>query len=121
VAAPDLKHSSMKDTKLKVVALMFAAPSIFGTDYAFAATPAMSRVRYVCEPRQSLVVTRFGDIATVEFIDRSYELRRTASSIGERYVADDAALIIDGKSVVFVAEDRLQLGTCVEGMSLTSE
>ena len=76
---------------------------------------------YTCEPRQNLVVARSGDTATVHFIDRTYELRRKASSIGEKFIAKDAALIIDNKSAVFVAEDRLQLGTCVEAMHLAAK
>ena len=92
-----------------------------GVGHATAATAAGSTIRYACQPAQNLVVTRSGKTATVQFIDRTYDLRRKASSIGEKYIAKDAALIIDGKSAFFVAEDRLQLGTCVEAMHLAAK
>lgn len=112
----------MKDMRLKVAAaLMFTVFSTLGAGHAFAAPPMTSSLRYICEPRQNLVVTRSNDTATVRFIDRSYELHRKASSIGEKYIANNAALIIDGKSAFFVAEDRLQLGKCVEAMRLVTK
>jgi hypothetical protein len=114
----------MKDMRIKAAAaLMFAVLSTLGMgDAASAATPAPgSTMRYACEPAQNLVVTRSGDTATVQFIDRSYTLRRKASSIGQKYISESAALIIDGKSAVFVAEDRLQLGTCIEAIRLASQ
>lgn len=77
------------------------------------AAPAIQK-RYQCEERQKLVIIRSPSNARVEFIDRAYELHRKASSIGQKYTSRDAALIIDGTSAVFVAQDRLQLGTCVE-------
>lgn len=73
-----------------------------------------SPVRYACEGRQNLVVERDKDRARVNFIDRSYELKRRPSSIGIKYGSSSAALIIDGPSAIFVADDRLQLGTCTE-------
>jgi hypothetical protein len=74
---------------------------------------------YVCDEHQKLVVHRHVRGATVEFIDRTYELVPRPSSIGEKYVSPTAALIIDGTSAVFVAEDRLQLGACVEASPAT--
>jgi hypothetical protein len=60
------------------------------------------------------------DSASVEFIDRTYRLQRKASDLGVQYIAPKAALIIDGPEAVFVADDRLQLGRCVESSSLAS-
>jgi hypothetical protein len=77
-----------------------------------------TEVRYACDPAQRLIVTKSATKAAVQFIDRKYELERTASSIGEKYLSSTAALIIDGPSAVFIAEDRLQLGECVEVTSL---
>lgn len=117
-----LQSQPMRDTRLKVAAaLMFAVFSLLGAGHALAAPAATTSVRYACQPKQSLVVMRSHDTATVRFNDRSYELRRKASSIGEKYIAKDAALIIDGKSAYFVADDRLQLGTCVEAMRLAAD
>jgi len=112
----------MKHSKLKVAAaLLVAVFSTLGVGHAAAATPADSRVRYACQPAQNLFVSRSADTATVQFVDRTYKLRRKASSIGEKYISNNAALIIDGRSAVFVAEDRLQLGACVEAMHLAAK
>lgn len=112
----------MTDMRLKVAAaLLLAVLSTLGVGHATAASAAGSAIRYACQPAQNLVVTRSADGATVLFVDRTYELRRKASSIGEKYISKSAALIIDGKSAIFVTEDRWQLGTCVEAMRLTAK
>ncbi|HEU4696412.1 MAG TPA: hypothetical protein VFR92_05570 [Sphingomicrobium sp.] len=101
--------------RLKVAAgLLFGVLSVLGAAHAAAPT---KEVRYICEPGQRLIVQRSAQTAAVQFIDKSYLLHRKASSIGEKYVSANAALIIDGPSAVFVAEDRLQLGTCTEANS----
>lgn len=112
-------QSPMNDARLKIAAaLLVAVLSTLGVAHAAAA--ASSQVQYACDARQHLVVTRSTKSATVQFIDRTYELRRKPSSIGEKYISKTAALIIDGPSAVFIAEDRLQLGSCVEATSLAS-
>ena len=111
----------MMDSRITVgAALLFGVLSTLGIGRAAVAHAATIEVRYACQPSQNLVVTRSGDSATVQFIDRTYQLRRKASSIGEKYVSGTAALIIDGKSAVFVADDRLQLGTCVEALHVAA-
>lgn len=103
----------MNDIRIKVAAgLLAGVVSVLAGVDAHAATATATR--YQCNPRQSLVVSRSGDRAVVEFIDRTYELRRKRSSIGETYISPTAALVIDGPSAVFVAQDRLQLGSCVK-------
>jgi hypothetical protein len=97
--------------------LLLTVVSVLGT--ANAAVPPMT-VRYVCEGRQNLVVERGGASARVNFIDRSYDLRRKHAGIGVKYESATAALIIDGPSVVFVAEDRLELGTCSQARPMAS-
>ena len=105
----------MRNFRIKLAAgLSVAVVSVLGTAQAHAA-PATG-VRYQCDSRQNLVVARSDTEATVRFIDRTYELKRRPSELGERYGSAKAALIIDGPSAVFVAEDRLQLGTCTETM-----
>jgi hypothetical protein len=122
LSTTELQTVRMKETRLKVAtALLLAVLSTLGVGHAAAATAAHSMVRYACRPAQNLVVTRSRHTATVQFIDRTYELRRKASSLGEKYIAKDAALIIDGKFAVFVADDRLQLGTCVEAMQVAAK
>ena len=98
--------------------LMTIVLSLLGAAQAHAATP--TEMRYQCAPRQKLVVSRTDETAVVRFVDRTYELRRKRSSIGVKYTSARAALIIDGPSAVFVAEDRLQLGTCLEAFPSTS-
>ena len=105
------------DTRIWVAAaLLFGVLSTLGATKVVAAVKgsAMIETRYQCDPRQKLVVKRSGREASVQFVDRSYELRRKRSSIGEKYTSPTAALIIVGPSAVFVAEDRLQLGQCLE-------
>lgn len=101
-----------------------AAAVVLGllTGVASAQTVEMTSgpIRYACEGRQNLVVERDRDRAHVNFIDRSYELKRRPSSIGIKYGSSTAALIIDGHSAVFVANDRLQLGTCREALPVAA-
>lgn len=108
-----------KNARIRVaVALMIGVLSLIGGAHAAsAATPA---IRYACDARQNLVVQRTASNAHVHFIDRSYDLRRARSSIGVKYLSENAALIIDGRSAVFVAEDRPQLGACVEAMRIAA-
>jgi hypothetical protein len=107
-----------KVMKIKVAGgLLFGVLSVLGAGHA-AASPV--KQRYACDGRQNLVIWRSADVATVQFIDRTYVLQRRSSSIGEKYIAPTSALIIDGPSAVFVADDRLQLGRCVETSSLAS-
>jgi len=109
----------IKDTRIKVAAaLMICVLSLIGA--AQAASAVTLATRYACDARQNLVVQRSASSAHVDFIDRSYDLRRARSSIGVKYLSENAALIIDGRSAVFVAEDRLQLGACVETMRIAA-
>lgn len=109
----------LTDMRLKVAgSLMALVLPLLGAAQAHAATP--TEMRYQCAPRQNLVVSRTDETAVVRFVERSYELRRKGSSIGVKYTSARAALIIDGPSAVFVAEDRLQLGTCLEAFPSTS-
>jgi len=108
----------MNRFRIKLAAgLLASVISALGGAQAHAATSAM---RYACEGRQNLVVERTGATARVRLIDRVYELRRKPSSIGVKYLGSGAALIIDGPSAVFVAEDRLQFGNCVEEIPVAS-
>lgn len=110
----------MIERRVKVAAgVLIGVVSVIGSAHASAAVPAME-THYQCDSRQRLVVWRTDDSATVEFIDRTYELRRKPSEIGVKYIAPKAALIIDGNSAVFVAQDRLQLGRCIEASSIAS-
>jgi len=107
----------MKDLRLKVAAaLMSSVLSVLGGAQAHAAPS--TTVRYACDARQNLVIERDKGVARVRFVDRTYELKRRASSIGVKYLSPTAALIIDGASAVFVADDRLQLGACTEVPSI---
>lgn len=102
----------IQDGRIKVAAaLMLAVLSLLDSAQVHAAA---METRYVCDGGQRLIVHRHAGGASVEFIDRTYELVPRPSSIGEKYISASAALIIDGSSAVFVAEDRLQLGACVQ-------
>ena len=107
------------DTRVKAAgALIAAVLSLLGASPAHAAAP--TAMTYRCAPRQNLVVSRTEERAVVRFNDRTYELPRKRSSIGTKYGSAIAALIIDGPSAIFVAEDRLQLATCREAFQATS-
>lgn len=73
-----------------------------------------ARAEYTCGSRQNIVVERDHSSARVTFGDRSYVLTRKPSDIGQKYLSRAAALIIDGPSAVFVAEDGTDLGSCIE-------
>ena len=109
----------MIEMKLKLaVGLLVGMSSVFGSAQTAAATPAAAKeTHYLCDSHQHLVVRRTADSASVEFIDRTYQLQRKASDLGVQYIAPKAALIIDGPEAVFVADDRLQLGRCVQANS----
>jgi hypothetical protein len=103
------------------VGLFVGVASVLGSAHAIAATPTPAKAtHYLCDSHQHLVVWRTANSASVEFIDRTYQLQRKASDLGVQYIAPKAALIIDGPEAVFVADDRLQLGRCVEANSLAS-
>jgi hypothetical protein len=102
------------DIRTKVAAgLLVGVLSLLGVTHAAAAAP-VTEIRYSCDGAQRLVVFQTANGASVQFIDRSYQLRKARSSIGQKYISPNAALIIDGRSAVFVADDRLQLGQCLE-------
>src|SRR5512144_1981555 len=104
----------MMDVRIKVAAgILLGVLGLLGTAQA-AHAATVTEVRYACDERQRLLVWESDRLATVQFIDRTYELQRKRSSIGRKYIAPTAALIIDGPSAVFVAQDRLQLGRCIE-------
>jgi hypothetical protein len=110
----------MINGRMKIaVGLLTGVLSILATAEAAHAAPT-TELRYSCDRAQRLVVRQSGDTATVQFIDRSYLLKRARSSIGDKFLGPTAALIIDGKSAVFVAEDRLQLGQCLEATRVAS-
>ena len=104
----------MIDARTKIAAtVLVGVLSTLATAQAAHAAQAVE-IRYVCDEGQRLVVRRSAGVASVQFVDRSYELREARSSIGRKYLSPTAALIIDGAAAVFVAQDRLQLGRCLE-------
>lgn len=75
--------------------------------------PAETSSLYLCDGGQEFTVERDGASASVAIDGREYLLERRRSSLGERYGAPDASLILDGDSAVFIAEDRLDLDGCM--------
>lgn len=67
---------------------------------------------YLCNGGIAFAVTKNAGGAQVRFADAIYSLRRGRSSIGERFSSEDATLILDHSSAVFVANDRLGLRAC---------
>ena len=101
------------EIRIKIAAaLLLGVVSLLGTAHAAHARPA--EVRYACDDGQQLIVSEAGPSASVRYTGRTYELERKRSSIGRKYLSPTAALIIDGPSAVFVADDLLQLGQCIE-------
>lgn len=99
--------------------LTLALLSFLGTVQAHAAAASIE-ARYVCTNAHGFIVTRTADKALVQFDGKSYELQRKPSSIGVKYISAAAALIVDGPSAVFVADDRFQLGTCLQTKHMAS-
>ncbi len=81
---------------------------------------ASHSVRYACPASEHLTVERDSAVAHVRLARHSYDLHRKHSSIGDKYLSRNAALIIDGASAVFVAPGRLNLGTCTRTVPLAS-
>lgn len=77
-------------------------------------------IHYACRASQDLTVDRDGSTAHVQLAGRTYDLKRRRSSIGDKYLSSNAALIIDGDSAIFVADDHLDLGTCVKAVPVAS-
>ena len=77
-------------------------------------------VRYACPASADLAVQRNGSTASVNYAGHRYELQRKRSSVGDKYVSPNAALIIDGNSAIFVAEDVIDLGTCTKAVPVAS-
>ena len=110
-----MKAEMIDDSRIRVAgALMIGVLSVLAAAQAHATAP--ETVRYACEDRQTLSVQRDARSARVIFPDRSYALERKPSGIGVKYASSSAALIIDGSSAVFVADDRWQLGACTEAV-----
>ena len=108
------------DMRIKVASgVLLGILSLLGTAQA-AHAATVTEIRYACDEGQRLVVRESAQSASVQFIDRTYELLQKRSSIGRKYISPTAALIIDGASVVFVTEDRLQLGQCTETSQVAS-
>ena len=99
-------------------ALMVGILAVLGSVQAHAAAPVVGR--YACDSGQTLIVSRTNEKASVRFIDRTYDLARRPSSIGQKYSSNTAALIIDGLSAVSLADDRRQLGRCVQSKQMAS-
>lgn len=111
----------MIDCRIALVAIAFVAAGLTaGAAQATSAGTPATETRYQCDAAQHLVVRRTADRASVEFIDRTYTLQREASDLGVKYLAPKAALIIDGREAVFVADDRLQLGRCIQASQTAS-
>ena len=81
---------------------------------------APSPVRYACTERPDLIVERDRSSAQVRVANQTYDLQRKRSSIGAKYGSASAALIIDGASAIFVADNRLDLGNCVKAVPLAA-
>ena len=76
-------------------------------------------VQYSCG-RQDILIERDRSSARVTFQKRSYLLSRKPSDIGEKYLSSAAALIIDGRSAVFVTDEVTDLGKCIEADPMAS-
>jgi hypothetical protein len=69
-------------------------------------------ITYYCAHHNVLQVHAGVKRARVEYLNRHYELAYRSSSLGRRYTSNDATLIIDGDSVVFVNHRNMDLQTC---------
>ena len=110
----------IKDPRTRIAGgLLLAVLSVLGSTQVRAAVPESKS--YACGGAQNLVVQQNGSSARVTFANRSYDLQRKRSRLGLKYESATAALIIDGPSAIFVAEDRLYLRACTEAFPIASE
>jgi hypothetical protein len=111
----------MKGTRIRVaMGLLAGVLSVL----ASVGAPAASRpieARYLCTDGPGFAVARSAGEASVRYAGRTYELKRKPSSIGVKYIAADAALIVDGRSAVFVADDRPLFGPCLQATGMASK
>lgn len=107
----------MAAARISVAGIVTAFLVMAGASSAHAAPDA---VHYACSASQDLTVQQSRSEARVSFAGQSYDLKRKHSGIGQKYIAPHAALIIDGDSAVFVAEDHPFLGTCVRAVPVAS-
>ena len=77
-------------------------------------------VSYSCTPGDALTIAHDRSSARVSYAGRTYDLQRKRSGIGLTYLSPKAALVIDGNSAIFVADDHYDLGTCIKGIPLAS-
>jgi hypothetical protein len=110
--SPTTRNRRYAGMRINLPACLLSVFSMIALDPAGAAT--RTTTRYACEGGLDLLVERDANRAHVRLAGRSYELRRKPSSIGAKYLSEAAALIIDGRSAVFVGGDPLRLGTCNE-------
>lgn len=105
--------------KIRISALLVAL-SVAAAGKAEPLSPAGTRVQYTCSGQQDILIERDHSLARVTFGARSYVLARKSSDIGQKYLSRSAALIIDGPSAVFVADDGTDLGMCMETVPVAS-
>jgi hypothetical protein len=74
-------------------------------------------VTYKCAGGRTFTVKRDADRATVNYGEQSYDLSRRKSSLGTRYSANGASLIVDDDVAVFVTERVLDLRVCREAQA----
>lgn len=99
---------------LFLVAMALTSLTIANAD----ASPAP--VHYACSPNEDLLLQRTSASARVSLGGHTYALQRARSSIGDKYLSRNAALIIDGASVIFVTDDNPNRGVCVKTLPLAS-
>lgn len=87
---------------------------------AAGANAASGPVSYACTPGDALTIAHDRMAARVSYDGKTYDLRRKRSTIGLTYLSQRAALVIDGNSAIFVADDHYDLGTCTKGVPLAS-
>jgi hypothetical protein len=68
--------------------------------------------RFICADGQPLDIIHTKQLAIVKLGERIFNLHARKASIGERYSDDDATLIMDGATAVFVSGDGRDAMTC---------
>jgi hypothetical protein len=68
--------------------------------------------RFLCETGQRLDVLYGTAMAEVRISERIFRLDLKPGSLGERYTDEEATLIVDGDTAVFVSADGMDLRKC---------
>lgn len=95
-----------------LLALCFAVPALAALSSGPVLAKTAAAIRVQCAGDRQFLLRLDRQRARVMFDNRQRDLRREPSSLGRKYAAEGATLIIDGDFVAFVLRDDLDWRDC---------